>query len=104
MKSSFAPLQLVKDGASAMFSNNSNGIVHQGISTVVGFIMKNLFLRKAGFITRLIVPFIAKNTANNLIADNKTQILGWIGNLILKAGSKKSQNHVYDKTTADTNV
>ena len=105
LKSSFAPLQLIKDGAANMFVNNNNGMMNTGISSIVGFLMRTVFLRNAGFITRLIVPFLAKNTANNFVADNKTKILGWMSDLFLKAvKKKKTEDPIYDTTTVNVNL
>jgi len=91
LKESFAPLQLITDSAANMLVNKNHGLVNSATSTLIDVILKNVLLRNAGFITRLVLPFIAKNTANNFVSDNKTKILGWIGDLILKAGSKKKQ-------------
>jgi len=103
IKASFAPLQLIKEGASNMFVNNNKGLVNVGISSIVGFLMRNVLLRNSGFVVRLILPFIAKNTANNFVAQNKTKILGWMGNLFLKAVKKKNKQPLYDSATVDTN-
>ncbi|HKR06281.1 MAG TPA: hypothetical protein VJY62_16715 [Bacteroidia bacterium] len=100
LKESFAPLQLVTDGASKMLVNRNHGLVNDTVGILVDFVLKNILLRKSGFILRLILPFIARNTANNLLMDNKKKILGWIGELILKT-RRKNKDEIYDKATAD---
>ena len=104
LKESLAPMHLVTDGAANMLVNKNHGLVNSATSTIIDLILKKVLLRNAGFITRLVLPFIAKNTANNFVAENKTKILGWIGDLILKAGTKKNKNHVYDSSTADVDI
>lgn len=104
IKKSFAPLQLVTDGAAKMLVNKNHGLANETISMISDFILKKVVLRKSGFILRLILPLIARNTANNLLTDNKTKILGWIGDLILKAGKKKNRKPIYEKATADINL
>jgi hypothetical protein len=101
LKESFAPLQLVTDGAAKMLVNKNHGIANETISMILDFILKKVVLRNSGFILRLILPLIARNTANNLLTENKTKILGWIGDLILKASSRKNHKPIYDKATAD---
>jgi len=104
LKASFAPAQVVADAAATMLVNKNHGLVNGATSTLLDLILKNILLKNAGFMTRLVLPFIAKNTANNFVANNKTKILGWVGDLILKAGSKKNKNHIYDSSTADVDV
>ncbi|MEP7168833.1 MAG: hypothetical protein ABI855_05635 [Bacteroidota bacterium] len=104
LKESFAPLQLITDGAGKMLVNKNHGLVNETVSLVTDFLLKKVLLRNSGFIIRMILPFIARNTANNLVADNKTKILGWIGDIILKAGNRKNHTPIYDKTTADTAI
>ena len=105
IKKSFSPVQLATDGAAKMLVNKNYGIVNSVTSTIIDLLLKNVLLRNAGIITRLVVPFLAKNTANNLVSNNKTKILGWIGELILKAGNKKKNNkNIYDQATADVNL
>lgn len=101
LKKSFAPLQLVTDGAAKMLVNKHNGIANSAIGMISDFVLRKIFLKNSGFILRLILPVLARNTASNLLSENKTKILGWIGDLILKMGNRKNHQPVYDKTTAD---
>ena len=101
LKESFAPLQLVTDGAAKMLMNKNYGIVNEAISMVSDSIFKKIVLKNSGFMLRLALPLIARNTANNLFAEHKTKILGWIGDLILKFGKRKNNKPIYEKATAD---
>ncbi|MEO5570433.1 MAG: hypothetical protein ABIT08_17680 [Bacteroidia bacterium] len=103
LKESFAPLQLVTDGAAKMLVNRNHGITNDAIGMISDFLLKKVLLRNSGFIIRLILPLIARNTANNLLTENKTKVLGWIGDLVLKFGNRKNNKPIYEKATADTN-
>ena len=104
LKDSFTPAKLFAEGASKMIVNNNSGIVNGVVSLLTDIVFKNVLLRNSGLITRLVVPFLARNTTNNLVQDNKTKILGWVGDLILKMGNRKNRQHIHDKTTASTDV
>lgn len=104
LKDSFTPAKLFAEGASKMIVNNNSGIVNGVVSLLTDIVFKNVLLRNSGLITRLVVPFLARNTTNNLVQDNKTKILGWVGDLILKMGNRKNKQHIHDKTTASTDV
>lgn len=104
LKESFAPLQLVTDGAAKMLVNKNNGIANDAIGLISDFVLRKVFLRNSGFILRLILPLLARNTVSNLLTENKTKILGWLGDLILKMGDRKNHKPVYDKTTADIEI
>ena len=104
LKESFSPAQLVADGASKMLVNKNFGLMNQITNIIVDLILKKILLRNSGFLTRLVLPFIAKNTANNYLADHKTKILGWFGDLILKLGDRNNHKPMSDRTTADTNI
>jgi hypothetical protein len=51
---------------------------------VVDLVFKKMILGKAGWITRLTVPFLVKNFSSNKLAENKNTFLkklrGWLGN------------------------
>lgn len=102
LKESISPSKLITNGASKMLVNKNYGLVNEIISLITDTVLKKVIFRNSGLLTRLIVPFLARNTANNLLQENKTKVLGWIGEFILKLGKKK--NHVYDAATADSNI
>lgn len=103
LKESLTPSKLITEGASKMLVNKNHGAVNEIVGLATNFLLKKVVFKNSGFLIRTIVPFIARNTANNLLQENKTKILGWIGDLILKAGKKSEPQTPFDKTTADTN-
>ena len=83
-----------------MLVNKNHGVVNDSINLLTDLLLKKTVLRNAGFLIRLIVPLFTRNTVNNLVHSNKTKILGMVGELILKAGSRKNKNAIYDRATA----
>ena len=100
LKENFAPIQLFTDSAAKMLVNNNIGILNGFTALILDLVLKKVMLKNSGIITRLILPFLAKITANNLISENKTKILGWLGDLILKVG-KRDNEPVSNKTASD---
>ena len=60
------------------------GLLNYGVDMVVDLVFKKMILGKAGWITRLTVPFLVKNFSSNKLAENKNTFLkklrGWLGN------------------------
>lgn len=46
----------------------SSPLVSMGVSTAANFLLKNLFLKKAGFLPRLILPFVVKKASEFIVA------------------------------------
>lgn len=76
LKDQFKPLNVLK--------SNDNSIVGNSAGFLTEVLIKNVVLRNSGFITRLIVPYLAKTVASNMAEDNKPKIAGWISDLINK--------------------
>lgn len=103
IKESLSPVKLVAEGISKTFVNRHPDLVSNIVALISDIILKKWALKKSGFLTRLLVPIIARNTVSNLIHNNKTKILGWLGEQILKLDNRKNHKGIYDKTTADIN-
>jgi hypothetical protein len=62
---------------------NRNSMLTIAADTVIDMVVKKMVLAKAGFITKLIVPFFIKNFSSHIIADNKDKIIStlasWFG-------------------------
>ncbi|HEX8515482.1 MAG TPA: hypothetical protein VF868_04725 [Bacteroidia bacterium] len=74
-----------------ILASHDNSIVGSSAGFLAEKLIKNVVLRNSGFITRLIVPFLAKNVASNLAEDNKPKITHWITDLIEKFTHKKAE-------------
>jgi len=62
--------------------DRSNPIMSGGAGMVIDLIVKNLILSRAGWITRLMVPFFLKNYSSHLLSEKKIgfwkKIKSWI--------------------------
>jgi hypothetical protein len=67
---------------------NRNGFLTIAADTVIDMVIKRAVLSKAGFITRLVVPFIMKNFSSHVIAENKDKIISKLASWF----SKKDMN------------
>jgi len=60
------------------------GLLNYGVDMVVDLVFRKMILAKAGWITRLTVPFLVKNFSSNKLAENKNTFLhklrSWLGN------------------------
>jgi len=58
-------------------------VLNAGANTVIDMVVKKLILSRAGWITRLVIPFLVKNYSSHVIADKKSTLLSklfsWIG-------------------------
>lgn len=72
-----------------------NPLITGTVNTVVDIIMRNLLLARAGWITKLVVPFFVKNFSSHLIDEKKDKILrkvfSWFGK------KKKKHEHTNGK-------
>ena len=85
IKQELAPLRSAVSFVSRLLiKRDSNFLVDAGISTLVNVgVKKFLLARAAGWLTRLVVPFLVKNFSSNVVVKNKKAILkklfSWIG-------------------------
>lgn len=70
--------------------DSSNPLLNGAIDTAVDLVVKKLILGRAGWFTRLVVPFLIKNFASHKIEENKNTILSKIFSLFPK--KKKTED------------
>lgn len=61
-----------------------NWVLNAGANTVIDLVVKKLILSRAGWITRLVVPFLVKNYSSHIIANKKGTFLSKLFSLIGK--------------------
>jgi hypothetical protein len=84
IKEQLKPLQLLTKGAVKVLSSKDNTLIGKSAAYVTNLIVKKVLLRNSGFISRLIVPYLAKNVAGNIAEANKPKITHWIEEIISK--------------------
>ena len=55
--------------------DRSNALLTTGTDTVIDLLVKKVILGRAGWITRLIIPYFLKNVSSHVIADKKDGLL-----------------------------
>ena len=90
VKAELEPLRLLTKGARDFLVNKNNGILSNSLGSVANFLTKNVFLKNSGFITRMIIPYLVKNSTSNLVEKNRSEIVGWLGDLVSKFVNKKT--------------
>jgi hypothetical protein len=55
--------------------DSGNPLLNGAIDTMVDLVVKKLILGRAGWLTKLVVPFVIKNFASHKIEENKNAIL-----------------------------
>ncbi len=89
LKEELEPLRSFTKSAGNILVNKNNGILGNSLGSIATFVTKNVLLKNSGFITRLIVPYLVKNSTSSLVENNKSQIVDWVGNVISKFTNKK---------------
>jgi hypothetical protein len=72
-----------------------NLLLTTATDSLIDLVLKKIVLSKAGWITKLAVPFMAKNFSSHFIADNKEAIMAQIRSLF---AGKKQANGVLQET------
>jgi hypothetical protein len=74
-------------------SDKSNPLLNMGLKFASDIFLKNFVFAKAGWVTRLAVPFVMKNYSSHLIADNGKGLLDRIKGLGRLFTSRKNKYH-----------
>jgi hypothetical protein len=101
LKEELKPLRLAGRAVSYAMINKNDGVVNDGVRFAINGLLKNVVLAKAGWITKLVVPFIVKNISSNMLLEKKPEVLGYLRNLIHKARKATHASDHYDKSTVD---
>ncbi len=64
----------------------------RGTNTVVDLLVRNVFLKKSGWLARAIVPFLAQNISSHLVSDNKNGVLQKVFSWFSKDRKNKKQD------------
>jgi hypothetical protein len=77
--------------AKRLFTRDSNGpIVNFGLNFGIDVLLKKILLARAGWIVKFLIPYIVKNYASHIIAEeDRGKIIGAVAKLFSKFNIKK---------------
>jgi len=64
--------------------DKTNPLVNMGLKLASDLFLKNFVLAKAGWVTKLAVPFVVKNYSSHLLRDSGKSVFGKLGRLFGK--------------------
>jgi len=105
IKDDLKPLKMAGKAIKTMMVSEKDTVLGTSIGLTVDALIKKLFLRKSGFLTKTIVAFILKNYTRNIVSKNSDSILDWVQSLFLNYKKKHQHNgQYYDESTVDMDL
>lgn len=93
VKEEFQPVKNVFGVVGKMArGDKSNPFINMGLKFASDIVLKNFVLARAGWITRLAVPFVMKNYSSHLLADKGRNFFSKLGSLFNR--KKRIAKHV----------
>ena len=82
IKKELNPINQALGVVTDVFTTPRKGLLSMGVGFGVDTVLKKVILARAGWLPRLVVPFLVKNVATNYISNHKTSVvegmLGWV--------------------------
>lgn len=72
--------------------DTSNSLLNLGADTMINTLLNKFALGRAGFLTRIILPYITKNFSSHYIADNKDKWLHKFANWLRSKKTKEQDD------------
>ena len=89
LKSDFFSFKSVTKNAEEALASKNNHVLGFSLGSLANFLTEKVLLKNSGLVTKMVVPYLIKTATNNLVENNKSKIMGWLGNLTSKlAGGK----------------
>ena len=82
-----------------LVNHNHDKIIKMGVNLAVDLILTRLVLKKAGWATKVIVPFVVKNIVLNYLDKHRDEILTKSLYLVKKLAAKKQSDKNYNEVT-----
>ncbi len=107
IKQELAPVRSAISTVGKMVTKDkTNWVLSTAADTIIDIVVRRMILSKAGWITRLAVPFFMKNFSSHFIADNKDKILNKLSSWFGKKNSngklsKKQEKELMDEEEED---
>ena len=86
--------------------DKTSWVLSTAADTLIDIVIRRMVLSKAGWFTRIAVPFFMKNFSSHVIADNKDKIVSKLSSLFGKKNhngklSKKQRKEMYSEEEGD---
>jgi hypothetical protein len=96
IKEKFEPLSSVLSLVQKAVSRDTgNWLMNTTVNKAIDVVVKKLILGRAGWLTKLVVPFFLKNYSSHFIASHKDEIMdklgGWVKNIFSSNGKMKEE-------------
>jgi hypothetical protein len=93
IKSGLNPFKQIAANVRGLFTRGDNGpLLNFGLNFGIDVMVRKLLLARAGWITKIVVPYIIKNYASNLVSENQRKAISkTFGKFVGKILSKKKK-------------
>lgn len=96
IKEKFEPLSSVLSVVQKGVSRDTgNWLMNTTVNKAIDLVVKKLILGRAGWLTKLVVPFFLKNYSSHFIASHKDEIMdklgGWVKSVFSSNGKMKEE-------------
>jgi len=89
IKTQLAPVGNAMSWASKFFTRDRhNWFVNAGLNTAIDFAFKRILLSRAGWFSRIFIPFLIKNFTSHIVEEKK---MGFIARILEKLLGKKGR-------------
>lgn len=97
IKEEFKPVKAVVSAFTKFTTRDTNNwVLNATANKAIDLVFKKILLSKAGWLTKIIVPFILKNYSSHFIADHKTDIISTIFSWFRKKTSSNGQSKNFE--------
>ena len=83
--------------------DNRNFLLTTAAETTIELVIRRMLLAKAGWFTKLVVPFVMKNFSSHVLADNKDKILGKLAKWFGKKNANGKRDVKFEKASEPLN-
>jgi hypothetical protein len=79
--------------------DRTNFLMNMGVNKVIDLVFKKVLLSRAGWLTRLAVPFLVKNVSSHILAEKKDKIVDKLFSWITpRNGNGKAAPEMYEES------
>ncbi|MGC4036610.1 MAG: hypothetical protein QM764_11660 [Chitinophagaceae bacterium] len=94
IKDKVRPVTEIAAQASKLFIPSQNeSMLVKIVNTAVDLLMKNVIVKRSGWLTKAVVPFLVHNLSSHLVGDNQQSILKKFIGIFFKKKKKTEKNN-----------